>query len=264
MSTFAGVAGVRYRGRPLELWVPVRVPLSVHSACEAAMSFATTALLALLPPSLAQPMGPWLDEALPVVDEGPTVEVGACPEHHLSRGVQLQPAPELYTVWFPERAWGRPEAIEVIHAAAEEMAWLRPDADPFVVGDISTRFGGVLHGHKTHRGGIDIDIGVYWDNGMTLAGDLPGAHPDRLDLEANWLLIRSLLDTGYIERILLDQRNIDRLKRYTIETGELTVEEAHRIFPPRGSRARYGLGVVHHAPSHQEHMHVRVLCRASS
>jgi len=224
----------------------------------------TLALTSLLVPalqvSLAQPMGPWLDDALPAAHDEPIQAVGACPEGYLARGVQLKPAPELYTIWFPERAWGRPEALDVIARAAEEMAWLIPEGDPLIVGDISTQFGGVLPGHMTHRSGIDFDISVYWLGATTIKGDNPEASPLNLDLEANWLLIKSMLDTGMVERILLDQRNIDRIKQFTIESGELSLDEANRIFPAPGSRDRYKTGVVHHAPSHQEHMHVRVLC----
>jgi len=220
----------------------------------------TTTLLS----AWAQPMGPWLDTALPTLIDEPVEIVGACPKTHLSRGVQLQPAPELYTIWFPERAWGRPEAMEVIAQTAEQLAWLLPEADPIVIGDISTQFGGELQGHVSHRAGVDIDIGVFWEGGQTLKGDHPNPSPDRLDLEANWLLIRSLLDTGLIERILLDQRNILRIKAYTIESGELTPDEADRIFPDPESRDRSATGVVHHAPRHLEHFHVRTLCWAGS
>lgn len=222
----------------------------------------TLLIPALLSTANSQPMGPWLDGALPIAPDAPIERIGACPEGYLVRGIQLQPAPELYTVWFPDRAWGRAEIIEVITRAAEEMAWLLPEADPIIVGDISTRHGGELRGHITHRSGIDIDISVYWLGATTYLGDNPDASPMILDLEANWLLIRSMLDTGMIERILLDQRNIDRIKRYTIDSGELTPAEAERIFPDPKSRDRYLTGVVHHAPDHQEHMHVRTLCWA--
>jgi len=218
----------------------------------------TTTLLS----AVGQPMGPWLDTALPTLSDEPVEIVGACPATHLVRGVQLQESPELYTIWFPERAWGRPEAMEVIAQAAEQMAWLLPDADPIVVGDISTQFGGELQGHVSHRAGVDIDISVFWEGGMTVKGDYHRASPNNLDLEANWLLIRSLLDTALIERILLDQRNILRIKAYTIESGELSPDEADRIFPDPESRDRSATGVVHHAPRHLEHMHVRTLCWA--
>ena len=224
----------------------------------------TLALLAALATTTAQPMGPWLDEALPMVTDEPVQEVGACPTTHLSGGVQLQPAPELYKIWFPEAAWGRPEMIEVVTRAAEEMAWLKPDADPIVVGDISHQYGGFLQGHKSHRAGIDADIGLYWGNGRMHQGGFRDVAPNNLDLEANWLLIRSLLGTGMVERILLDQRLILPIKRYAIESGELTPAEAEAIFPVGYKEMWTGKGVVHHAPSHREHMHVRVYCWAET
>ena len=221
-------------------------------------------LLMALAPAVGQPMGPWLDEALPAALDAPIVEVGACPDGYLPNGVQLKPSPGLYNIWFPDRVWGRQEMIDMITRASEEMAWLVPEADPIVIGDISTRWGGKLEGHMTHRGGIDVDISLYWDDARTIIGDYPGAHPDKIDVEVNWLLIRTMMDTGYIERILLDQRNIDRIKVYAVESGDLTPAEADRMFPARGSRDRFKIGVVHHAPNHQEHMHVRVLCRGDA
>jgi len=83
--------------------------------------------------------------------------------------------------------------------------------------------------------------------------------PSALDLEANWLLIRSLLDTGLVERILLDKAFIARLRRYVIRSGELTSAEAFRVFPQDEDPWMMD-GVVHHVPGHKHHMHVRVHC----
>ena len=74
----------------------------------------TLLIPALLSTANSQPMGPWLDGALPIAPDAPIERIGACPEGYLVRGIQLQPAPELYTVWFLDRAWGRAEIIEVI------------------------------------------------------------------------------------------------------------------------------------------------------
>lgn len=228
----------------------------------------STALLGALAlqmaPAIAQPMGPWLDEAMPVNADEPVQKVGSCPKTYLAGGVKLPPAPELYWIWQPDQAWGRPEMIEVLTRAAEEMAWLMPEADPIVVGDISTQYGGFLEGHKSHRAGVDADIGLYWGDGRMHLGGFRDVHPNNLDLEANWLLIRSLLETGLVERILLDQHLIRAIKRYTIESGELTPEEADRVFPIGYTRMWTHTAVVHHAPSHKEHMHVRTFCWAGS
>lgn len=223
-----------------------------------------TALALPVPQSVAQPMGPWLDEALPMAADEPVQKIGECPKQYLNGGRQMPVASELYKLWSPDKAWGRPEMIEVLTRAAEEMAWLMPEADPIVVGDISTRYGGFLEGHKSHRSGIDADIGLYWGDARMHMGGFRDVHPDNLDLEANWLLIKSMLDTGLVERILLDQRLILRIKRYTIESGELTPEEADRTFPVGYTRMWTHTSVVHHAPSHKEHMHVRVFCWAGT
>ncbi|MFM2248330.1 MAG: hypothetical protein RL071_4405 [Pseudomonadota bacterium] len=218
-------------------------------------------LAAVALPAHAQPgMGPWLDEALPAVEGEPLQMLKACPDQSLSGGVQLKERPELYRVMAPDAAWGRPEMIELITRAAEEMAWLKPDADPIVIGDISRRWGGPLAGHKSHRGGIDVDVGLYWGNGEMLKTGFKSGSPQELDLEANWLLIRSMLDTGLVERILLDQRNIDAIKAWTIKNGELTKEEAEAIFPAPSTRRWNMTGVVHHTANHREHLHVRIFC----
>lgn len=208
----------------------------------------------------AQSMGPWLDEALPAPMDTAEQRLGTCPKTHLAGGVQLPPAPDLYKRWHPAKAWGRPEMVEVLTRVSEEMAWLMPEADPIVVGDISTRYGGFLEGHKSHRSGVDADIGLYWGMGRMHKGGFRDVRPADLDLEANWLLIRAMLDTGLVERILLDQRLINAIRSYTIMSGELTEAEAERIFPRGYNRMWTHTGVVHHAPSHKEHMHVRVLC----
>ena len=85
--------------------------------------------------------------------------------------------------------------------------------------------------------------------------------PQQLDAEANWMLIRAMLQTGMIERILLDRHLIDTVRKWTIVNGELTREQADEIFPPSGTPAIWALsGVVHHAVGHKHHMHVRVAC----
>jgi murein endopeptidase len=120
--------------------------------------------------------------------------------------------------------------------------------------------GGQLSGHRSHRGGLDADIGIYFGKGRQYKQGFLVVEPAALDLEANWLLIRSLFETGLVERILLDQAFITRLRQYVIETGELSTEEAYRIFPEAEVDPWLMNGVVNHVPGHRHHMHVRVHC----
>ena len=188
----------------------------------------------------------------------------ACRIGALKDGVQLREIDGLVTLWNADRAWGTPQLIEAIQSAAEEVRWLVPDADPLVVGDMSMEGGGYFAGHKSHREGLDADIGLFSGHARQTRAfnDLDAT---TFDVASNWILIRSFLKTGLVDRILLDQSLIELLRDYLATTGELTAEEIEQVFPknPHDRWNRDGIlhqGIVHHAASHRNHMHLRVLC----
>ncbi len=241
--------------------LPGATPPAVWPAPVSAVSsrLPALALLALaVPAARAETVGPFLDDVLDTgfVDEEPA----PCSTTTLRDGVQLPPAPGLYKRWHPDREWGTPTMIEVLTTVAERMAWLAPDADPIVIGDISARGGGYLAGHRSHRGGIDADIGIYWGDGRQYQQGFIPVRPDQLDARTNWLLIRALFDTGQVERILLDRSLIRVIRDWTVESGTLTPAEARAIFPPPGEYVWNETGVVHHVDGHKHHMHVRLRC----
>ena len=186
-----------------------------------------------------------------------------CQTEALLDSVRLPDSPTVLTVWRPNRAYGTPELIDALQIAAQEMEWMLPEAEPIVVGDLSTKRGGLLSGHRSHRGGLDADIGLYYTEERPYQQGFVAAGPERFDAEANWLLIRSLLNTGLVERILLDQRLINVLRKYVVQSGELTVEESLEIFPNVDVPWLLS-GVVHHVAGHHHHMHVRVHCYEES
>ena len=205
----------------------------------------------------------WMEQdAPPVAIELAERARSRCSRHLLLDGQQLPESPGLWNRWRPHRAYGTPEMIDVLQTAAEEMAWLLPDAEPLMVGDISAPKSGKLSGHRSHRGGLDADLGLYWKDGSMVLGGSSAAMARRIDPEANWYLIRSMLDTGEVERILLDQRIVNTLRRWTVDHGHLTAEQADRIFWRKSDDPTPWTldGVVHHYPGHESHMHVRVRC----
>ena len=215
-------------------------------------------------PAKAQEPVPWLEEAEEpeLLNLGDDSEPWAwCYKKSLENGEQLPYNPRIYKRWHADKAWGTADLIEVLTTESEEMAWLLPQADPVVIGDISTRNGGRLDGHKSHRGGVDADVGLYWGEGQMFMQGFRNVSPKDLDASANWLLIRSMLDTGRVERILLDQALVRVLRDHVIQSGELSREEAWRIFPATGDGEMWRQqGVVHHVAGHRHHMHVRVFC----
>ena len=204
-----------------------------------------------------------MEGELIAVDVGPAEDTGVvgCSDQFLEVGDVLPDLPLFYNRTQPEHSWGTAEMLSVLMDTGRHMRWLLPEASALTIGDISARHGGFLSGHLSHRGGVDADVGIFragaWQDprGFTKLGN-------DFDVEANWALISTLLDTGKIDFLLLDQSHINRLKAYTLQKGLLTQEEVDAIFP--SARAWEHPGVVRHAPNHLDHVHVRVLCSDGS
>jgi hypothetical protein len=218
------------------------------------------------PARAAVPRGPWLEPAPDVaadLDAGDTGlaadEPAPCPHWILRDGVELPELPELYHRMRPSRAYGTPELIDILTTAAAEVQWQAPHADRFVVGDLSKRGGGRISGHKSHMGGIDADVGLYFHDGRQHAHGFLEPNLPAFDVETNWLVIRTMLDTGLVDRILIDRAYVLRLRRHAVEVGDLTAEEAARVFPLDEANWWWS-GIVHHHPGHKDHLHVRVRC----
>lgn len=221
-------------------------------------------LIALLSTSaLARSPGPLLedeyDTGLALEDDGPLGP--ACSSQFLRDGEQLADMPGLYVRLNPDAAWATPTMAATLLTAAEAMAWQAPDADPFSIGDISHRYGGAFGGHKSHRAGVDADIGLWSGDGRQSTVGFTELSPSDFDARTNWLFIRALLETGNIDRIYLDESLIRELRRYTAKVEGLSQEDVDRIFPPLGAPRTWAMtGIVQHIPNHRNHMHVRVLC----
>lgn len=222
-----------------------------------------TLLLALALPAAAQEPGPWLDGLDEAADTGAPAAVAdgprPCPRWILRDGVELPELPEIYHRMRPSRAWGTPELVDLLVDTAAEVAFLKPDADRIVIGDLSKRGGGTLSGHRSHKGGIDADLGLFFYDGQQHAHGFLEPVTAAFDVETNWIVIRTMLESGQVERILIDQRYLRPLQRHAIESGDLTPEEARRVFVFDANH-RWRTGTVHHAPGHRDHLHVRVRC----
>ena len=225
-----------------------------------------TVLFALsgAPAAQAQSPGPWLDDIAfdaELADTGApdADEPVACPRWILRDGVELPELPELYHRMRPSRAWGTPELVNLLLDTAAEVAFLKPDADRIVIGDLSRKGGGDLRGHRSHKGGIDADLGLYFYDGRQHQYGFLEPVLAAFDVETNWLVIRTMLDSGMVERILIDQSYLLPLKRHAIATGDLTPAEAREIFVFEAAH-RWRTGTVHHAPGHRDHLHIRVKC----
>ncbi len=207
--------------------------------------------------------GPAVEGEWVVVDAEMPEDTGlsGCSATYLQDGVVLPDLPLFYTRIVPDAAWGTQEMVDLIVESARHTRWLMPDASPIIIGDLSVRYGGFLSGHKSHRGGVDADIGIYRRGRWQPTNRFDDLSAKDFDPEANWLLISTMLQTGKIDMILLDRSHIATLRSYTVKSGLLTAEEADYIFVSDGGSAHWErTGVIRHAPGHKSHLHVRVLC----
>jgi murein endopeptidase len=214
--------------------------------------------------ALAAELGPSMD-GVPTIDGSVRpADTGAwtgCSDQFLAEGVQLPELPFFYNRIAPDNTWGTPALVDLVVEAGRHMSVAAPGASPFTVGDLSRKGGGYNAGHRSHRGGVDADIGLYALGGVQRPNQFTTLAPSQLDLPTTWELIRFLLDSGRVDYILLDRSLIAALSKWTVAQGILSQQEASALFllSPQGddwSRT----GVVRHAPGHRHHLHVRVLC----
>lgn len=219
--------------------------------------------------AFAAEYGPALEGDLLATDAAPVEDTASpnvgCSDQYLQDGVTLPDLPLFYVRAQPDHSWGSQIMVDLIVDAGRYMSWLMPQASRFVVGDISRGGGGYLAGHVSHRGGVDADIGIYKKGGWQNERGFTQLAPSELDVEATWALAHQMLSSGKVDFILLDRSLIARLKSYVLGAGLVTEEEAARMFPVEGTRATWeNTGIFRHAPHHQDHMHVRVLCSDGS
>ena len=172
----------------------------------------------------------------------------------LDGGIQLQDGPGLL-VKHPEWAWGRPVTVRTIEEVAAGLAG-QFNGSKVVVGDLSKKRGGRFPPHKGHKGGLDADIGLFLvDQPFTVK--FKNAAPDTIDLERTWFLVRTLLETGRVERLLLDwglQRLLYRHAQ-SLETPPELLKEYFQYPAKRWEKK----GVIRHYKGHKNHLHVRFL-----
>jgi penicillin-insensitive murein endopeptidase len=165
--------------------------------------------------------------------------------------------------------WGNPRLVRSVEEVAQRVHEMRPGGAPLVVGDLSSRYGGKIPRHNSHRTGRDVDFLFY----MTDPGGAPVRAPGfirfgadglaefagdylRLDVERQWLLFKELLTSNRVEvQWLFVSRDIEALIiDYALarETDLELVWHAETVMLQPGDSA-----------PHDDHVHVRIACAPS-
>ena len=168
-----------------------------------------------------------------------------------------------------DRHYATPRFADAIERAAANVALARPGST-LVIGDMSTRHGGRLLPHLSHRSGHDADLLLY---ATTLAGapvdapDFVHYGPDglgwdakherfiRFDVEREWLLVKALVEDpeARVEWMFANHVIEALLSEWAIARGE----PSDTIL-----RAELVLLEPHPGGAHDDHIHVRTACSA--
>lgn len=175
----------------------------------------------------------------------------------------LLPPDSAYYRRHPDRVWGAQHVIDHVRRAVASVRRRYPGLHRLAIGDISSKRGGFISGHRSHQSGRDVDLGLYFER-------VPSGYPDefvtadkgRLHLGATWALLSTLWDAsrepGGPARVFLDYGVQGELYDYARSQG-VSKRELRQIFQypnGRGARGRF----VSHEPKHADHLHVRFQC----
>jgi len=164
--------------------------------------------------------------------------------------------------------FGRPRLVRALEQAAANVVRLAPGGAPLSIGDLSAKTGGRIPGHDSHRSGRDVDLLFMVTTPAGASVPSPGFvrfegdglarvdnSPDyvRIDVDREWLLLRSLLtspDIGVqfmfvcreLEALLIDHA------RALGEPDSLVWQAETVMLEPSDSLR------------HDDHVHLRIAC----
>lgn len=197
--------------------------------------------------------------------------IGAPHRGVLTASAELPPRGEGYAWLRPDdHHHGLPRFVAAIERAAATVARERPGA-LLGVGDLSTRNGGALMPHFSHRTGRDADLLLYLTTldgapvespGFVhvgtdgLAWDEKGRRFLRFDVERTWLLVKTLIeDPDARIQWVFANRNVEAL---LVQWGRARGDSPDTIV-----RAIDVMLEPHPGGAHDDHLHVRTACSPS-
>jgi len=164
--------------------------------------------------------------------------------------------------------FGRPRLVHALKNAAASVAALAPGGAPLSIGDLSAKTGGRIPGHDSHRSGRDVDLlflvttpagasvpspGFVRFEGDGLARVDNSADYVRIDVDRQWLLLRSLLTSPEVGvQFMFVCREIEALlidhARALGEPDSLVWQAETVMLEPSDSLR------------HDDHVHLRIAC----
>ncbi|MEI9954254.1 MAG: penicillin-insensitive murein endopeptidase [Pseudomonadota bacterium] len=164
--------------------------------------------------------------------------------------------------------FGRPRLVRALESAAASVQQLAPGGAPLSIGDLSAKTGGRIPGHDSHRSGRDVDLlflvttpagasvpspGFVRFEGDGLARVDGSADYLRIDVDREWLLLRSLLTSAEIGvQFMFVCREVEALlidRARALGEPDWLVWQAETVMLEPSDSLR-----------HDDHVHLRIAC----
>ncbi|MEN0059174.1 MAG: penicillin-insensitive murein endopeptidase, partial [Bdellovibrio sp.] len=166
--------------------------------------------------------------------------------------------PAGFTIRYPKekRYYGSNELAYIVKVMGEFTKKEIPDY-VLPISDLSKKKGGYLSPHKSHQNGLDVDVAYYFDNPQ-FQGHFPSAvvvnktHGDWM-AETQWKLFKHLVQTGFVNRILVHSVLKKSLCAMAIKSGEIKKGQKQGL-------AFETLARITIENNHNNHFHLRVRC----
>jgi len=183
------------------------------------------------------------------------MSVGSCSHGRLFNGILFPQDFAGYVATRPDTQWGTPETIEAMITAWRKLKKHYPNTPQIYLGDISSRTGGKLGGHRSHQSGRDVDVGFISKNGGG-AGLLFNVSPYDLDIPKTWSYLEYLMEDNKVELILIDTSIMKLLYNYVKYQLKAPSEYLDQVFQyPEGNHSTKG--IMRYARGHKNHFHIR-------
>jgi len=157
-------------------------------------------------------------------------------------------------------AWGTTLLLRILKMASAEMADKFPDRPPLLVGDISQKNGGKLGRHKSHKNGLDMDIGFPrksdWLTGFVNTVLKRNTVDSRVDLERIWMFAKLMVSSKHLINIYTATPIKNAICSYVRSIGEYPKSSEDLSFK--------ALRSFYYVEGHHDHMHVRLQCPSTS
>ncbi len=176
----------------------------------------------------------------------------------LQGGVLLTAIDGVVEIQRPQRGWGRPILVSSLRVASLAVQRAFPLQPWLIMGDLSKEGGGCLPPHRSHRGGLDVDVGYYHLGGKQ-RGWLDHASTGDIDADRTWAYVSALMQTGAMQFAFVDYSLQPQLYAAALRSGE-TTESLRPVFQFPRPKEQTKASIIRHLDGHADHIHLRLRC----